>query len=203
MITIKSLYGDFEYPIYFDFDVPVTVQVYNEIAYALAVIGFRIMLTVCDQGPRNEGLAKKLGITLEKYWVTHPYNEEWSIYFTFDVVHCMKNFRNNFLDFKIILKNGIMVSVADVEDLYVKCMSEVNSGHHLNPKQWKCVGIERQCVSLLRGLVSEKTSDEFERNFPEDEAKMAIADEFRTADRGEMPCILLNFPFPFRFLLLC
>ena len=60
---MRSLYGDWKLPIFVAFDQAVTPQIYNQILFELGAIGIRVTISVCDQGPRNEGLAKELGIS--------------------------------------------------------------------------------------------------------------------------------------------
>ena len=76
------------------------------------------MISVCDQGPRNMGLAKELGISPDKTWITHPFNADWNVYWAYDFIHLFKSLRNNMLDKILDFGNGVQVSKKDYEDLF-------------------------------------------------------------------------------------
>ena len=197
---IRSLYGSWKLPIYLDFDQAVTPDIYNQILYELGAIGIRVCLSVCDQGPRNESLAKALGITPSKTWIKHPFNPDWDVYFSYDFVHLFKSFRNNTMDKTLVFEDGTKVSKQDFEDLLKICKTEISSGSHLNDKMLNCAGTERQSVSLAVKLLSEDTAKLFRKYFPNDSGKQQLADLIELMHRGFklMSSYELENPDPFR-----
>ena len=178
------MFGDWKFPIFIDFDTAVTLQTYNEILFGTAAAGVRLMISVSDQGPRNESVGKSLGITTTHHWSTHPFNSAWKVYYTYDFIHEYKNQRNNILDFKMRIYDT-EVSKKDFEDLFKVCKGEFNDGQHLTNKMLNCRGPERQNVGLACNLLSEKTANLFRKHFADDEAKMVLADFIETIHRGE------------------
>ena len=197
---VRSLYGNWKFPIYVAFDQAVTPDIYNEILYELGANGIRVMISVCDQGPRNEALAKALGITPSKYWIKHPYNSAWDVFFSYDFIHLFKSFRNHTLDKILVFGDGTEVSKNDFEDLLRICMSEISSGSHLNDKMLSCTGTERQNVSMAVKLLSEDTAHLFRQYFPDDGAKQMLADFIQLMHRGFklFSSYELDNPDPFR-----
>ena len=167
VITVRSLYGKWKFPIFVAFDQAVTTEIYNEILYALGSIGIRVMLSVCDQGPRNQGLARALGITPSKPFITHPFNPDWSVFWAYDFIHLFKSLRNHILDKTVDFGDGIQASKKDLEDLFRIFKTEVSLGSHLNDKMLSCSGTERQNVSLAYKLMHQDTANLIRQFFPE------------------------------------
>ena len=93
-LMVRSLGGDWKVPIYTLFDSEVSKETLIEIICALETIGIHILLIVCDQGGRNMGLPKKLGITSENVSFTNPFDPNRVIFFSYDFVHTFKNLRS-------------------------------------------------------------------------------------------------------------
>ena len=96
-------------PVYLDYDIAITVRHYNETIFHLEAIGVEVQLSACDQGPRNQGLATELGVTIDNVVIPNPFAANRYVVFTFDWVHAFKNLRNHFLDnfFKLALCGNI------------------------------------------------------------------------------------------------
>ena len=92
-LLIKSILGDWELPIYSKFDSAITKKNLFRIIRKLESIGIKVMFFVCDQGPRNLTLAKKLGITIDNVSFPNPHDESREVCFAFDWVHAYKNLR--------------------------------------------------------------------------------------------------------------
>lgn len=56
--------------------------------------GFKVIATVCDQGPHNQGLAKSLGVTINSSFFEMAGQR---IAFLYDIPHIFKNVRNNLM----------------------------------------------------------------------------------------------------------
>ena len=93
VVLVKSITGKWELPVYTKFDSAITKKNLFKIIRKLEEIGVKIMFVVCDQGPRNLTLAKKLGINTESVSFPNPCDESREICFAFDWVHCFKNLR--------------------------------------------------------------------------------------------------------------
>ena len=92
-VMARSIGGDWKVPIYTLFDVDVTKATLTEIICALEEIGIHVLLIVCDQGGKNLGLPKELGITTENVSFPNPYDQSRVVFFAYDFVHTMKNLR--------------------------------------------------------------------------------------------------------------
>ena len=92
-ILIKSITGDWEVPVYTKFDSAITKKNLFKVIRQLEAVGIKPMFVVCDQGPRNLTLAKKLGIDVDSVSFQNPCDPSRKIFFAFDVVHGFKNLR--------------------------------------------------------------------------------------------------------------
>ena len=89
---VRSIVGDWKVPIQTVLDQPVTKDILFELIKELEKIGILVIFIVSDQGPKNLGLAKTLGITPEN--VTFSMTEGGrEIVFAYDWVHTFKNMR--------------------------------------------------------------------------------------------------------------
>ena len=161
------------------FDSPVTVAVYKEIIMELELIDFPVLITTCDQGSKNEGLAKQLGITKDKYWSQNPADPTRDVLWCYDFVHVFKNDRNHTLDQFKLLGDGTGFCKQDFQDLfdYVKKNNEeVSCGFFLKQAHLECVSQDRQDTRLAVQLFSDRTAALFRRFFPNDPSKKAAAD---------------------------
>ena len=92
-ILVKSIFGNWQVPIYTAFDSPIRKKKLMQVIRKLEAIGIKIVFIVCDQGPRNLSLAKSLGISSEKVSFPNPADETRDIFFSYDVVHLIKSLR--------------------------------------------------------------------------------------------------------------
>ena len=113
VIMVRSLTSDWKYPIYLAFDSPVTPEVYKEVIMQLEMIGYHVLISACDQGSKNEGLAKRLGVTKDKFWITNPADPSRNVLWSYDFVHTHKNDRNHTLDQTKMLADGRCFSKQD------------------------------------------------------------------------------------------
>ena len=113
VIMVRSLTSDWKYPIYVAFDSPVTPEIYKEIIMELEQIEYHVLMSACDQGSKNEGLAKRLGVTKDKFWIQNPADPSRIVLWSHDFVHTFKNDRNHSLDQTKMLADGRCFSKQD------------------------------------------------------------------------------------------
>ena len=113
VICVRSLTSSWKYPIYVAFDSPVTPEIYKEIIMELEQIGIHLLMTACDQGSKNEGLAKRLGVTKDKFWIQNPADPSRIVLWSYDFIHVFKNDRNHTLDQTKLLGDGRSFSKQD------------------------------------------------------------------------------------------
>ena len=89
-IFIRSVYGSWKFPIFVDYDVPVSKHVYLETIYHLESISVKVLITTCDQGTKNQGLATELGVSISNVIVPNPYDASRVVFFSFDFIHIFK-----------------------------------------------------------------------------------------------------------------
>jgi hypothetical protein len=62
VVMVRSLFGKWKQPIFYEFDLPITKRVLFSIILALEHNGYQVIAQVSDLGPSNRGLWKELGI---------------------------------------------------------------------------------------------------------------------------------------------
>ena len=63
-----GLIGKWKFPVYVDFDTPVTKSLLLQVIFQLEMIGIQVLITTCDQAGSNQAVAKEFGIlTITKY----------------------------------------------------------------------------------------------------------------------------------------
>ena len=92
-ILVKSIFGNWQLPIYTAFDSAIRKKKLKKVIRKLEAIGIKIVFIVCDQGPRNISLANSLGISTEKVSFPNPADETRDIFFSYDAVHLIKSLR--------------------------------------------------------------------------------------------------------------
>ena len=79
-------------PIWNGFDVPVSKDILLDLIEALEEINILVLICVSDQGPKNQGLAKILGIKVGNVFFNTKDGKR-RIIFAYDWVHAFKNLR--------------------------------------------------------------------------------------------------------------
>ena len=176
VIMFRGLTSPWKFPLYIDFDVAVSKDVYFENIYCLEELDVHVLISTCDQGSRNEQLAKELKINPENHWSPNPYDPTRKVFWSYDFVHLFKSFRNNCLDFVVCFDDGTYSSKKDFEELVDFCaQDELSCGFFLKDLHLECQGQDRQDVTLATQLISEKVACLFRRYFG-DESKRKAAD---------------------------
>ena len=176
-ILVRGIFGKWQYPIYIDYDMALTKSHYMECVLHLEAIGLKVLISSCDQGPRNISLANDLGINSDNVSVPNPYDESRFVLFVFDWVHIFKNIRNHFLDdFFKLLSEDFVFSKDDFEELLTKvngvCLKMIN----LKPMHINCQQSDRQNVRLAKELLSESVSILLKELFPECPKKQKLSE---------------------------
>ena len=186
-ILVRSLYGDWQYPVYIDYDMALTKEHYNQCILHLEGIKIKVLLSACDQGPRNVGLAKALGVSKTNVRVPNPYDSSRFVLFSYDFVHIFKNIRNHLLDdfFKL---DGVTMDKTEFEDL----LKEVNFASlrmvKLKPLHINCQQSDRQNVALAVQLLSNSVSVLLKEFFPECPKKKKLSPGLEHNDLNQVDC---------------
>ena len=176
LVLVRSILGKWKYPLFFDYDTAITAQHYNELIFQLESVRARVLITLSDQGPKNEGLANELGCSVDNFTVKNPYDSSRKIYFSYDLIHAFKNLRNHMLDDKFrIEEGGHEFSKADFEDLLQKVECQSLQISKLKANHINCVQSARQNVALASELLSNSTSCLMSDFFPNDPRKQQLS----------------------------
>ena len=164
-----------------------TKEHYNQCILHLEGIKIKVLLSVCDQGPRNVGLAKALGVSKTNVRVPNPYDSSRFVLFSYDFVHIFKNIRNHLLDdfFKL---DGVTMDKTEFEDL----LKEVNFASlrmvKLKPLHINCQQSDRQNVALAVQLLSNSVSVLLKEFFPECPKKKKLSPGLEHNDLNQVDC---------------
>ena len=130
-------------------------------------------------GSKNLGLAKLFGIDENQLWFSHPNDPTKRIYWIYDILHLLKNIRNHLLDDEVILPGNFKVSITDFYDLLEKIKTDEDdhtSGFHLSEEDLLVESQDRQDVASCLRIFNERTSACFQKYFPKNNAKQALAE---------------------------
>ena len=92
-ILVKSIFGDWEVPIYTGFDMAIKKKKLMRVIRQLEGIGIKVVFVVTDQGPRNLSLAKSLGIAPGSVSFENPADKKRRVFFSYDSVHLIESLR--------------------------------------------------------------------------------------------------------------
>ena len=92
---IRGLIDDYQFPVFFGFDIAVRKMLFDETVIFLENVGGKCLASTCDQGGDNIGLKNELGISKDNVTYPNPANPSRLIYFLFDFVHIYKNLRHS------------------------------------------------------------------------------------------------------------
>lgn len=180
-ILVRGIFKNWSYPIYLDFDMPLSKHEYNQCIFHLEEIGAKVLISACDQGPQNIALAKELGVSINKQKVENPFDASRFVLFSFDFIHIFKNLRNHLLD-DFCKLDGIIFAKEDFEDL-LKKLPFGTLGIKLKPRHLNCKMSDRQNVRLAVELLSESTSMLMKDLFPNCPKKNKLSDLIALFDK--------------------
>ena len=156
---------------------------YNATIFQLESIGVPVLISACDQGPRNCGLAKLLGVSTENVEVINPFDSSRFVLFSFDFVHVFKNLRNHFLDDLFRVSKNVF-SKADFEELFEKVNASTLRITKLKGMHLNCKNSDRQSVKLAAELLSNTVSTLMKDFFPNCQKKQELSEIISLFDKG-------------------
>jgi hypothetical protein len=183
-VMVRGLCSAWKYPIFCEFDTALSKPLLFEIITALEVLGVKVLITTCDQGPKNVGLQGQLGVTEDNVKFQNPFCPDRFVFFSYDWVHCFKNIRNHMLDKATVFSDGSIVTKEDFEKLFQMVDSEISCGYKLSDLHLNCQGSDRQNVRLACQLLSNTTATMFKILFPGDSHIATLSDFLKTIDEA-------------------
>jgi hypothetical protein len=153
-LIVRGVASAWKFPVYADFDTALLEQVMLEIIVTLECLGLKVLISTCDQGPKNVGLCGALGVSVENVFFENPYDNSRKVIFTYDFVHAFKNLRNHFMDDVVVFDDGAIIFKSDFEELLVKVNSEISCGYKITEHHLNCQQSDRQNVRLACQLLS-------------------------------------------------
>ena len=202
LIMAKGLAGNWQVPIYINFDVKASpdppkiksqlVEVYEETFLQFEKIKFKVLLSVSDQGGKNRALASHYNITPpdENTIVPNPYQQSQEVIFIYDFVHEYKLMRNHVISDSFKLPSGKSGSKTDFTALIdaTKKSNNVSISSAAFPLNEYCLnlkGSDRQDVGTALKLFSHQTAAMFRKLYPQNARKLEIAEFCETMADGK------------------
>ena len=183
IIIAKGLVGNWEVPILLDFDVSKEqlYDLYKKAILELEKIGFKVLISVKDMGPKNRSLQKHYNISSEKNWIENPFDPSRKVFFAYDYVHCTKNARNHCVDDVTQLPSGKTFTKTDLLKIidHLK-KNEMTPAHFLNDFIILLKSSDRQTVSPCLKLFSKELAKLIRKHFPDNQLYLEIADFFES-----------------------
>ncbi len=152
VVLVRGIGGkSWKIPIWFKFGFGLTKQEYLNIVGKLTEVGFHVVSSTCDMGPKNRGLAKELGITMDQPYVEHPDHPGKPVFWLFDVPHLLKLLRLHFLNSGFKLRSGTVIN----KEMLLKVHSairdnDITAGHHLTEAD---IHVRRQDLQSVKRAV--------------------------------------------------
>ena len=184
MLTVRGLVSNWEFVVYVRFDYTLDCETYKEIIVKLHEIGYKVLLSICDQGPRNMSLINKdnLNLSPQKPDFPHPADENLKMRFCFDFVHLLKSLGRHIRTDICMLPCGALFTVADFQELIDSCMSEI--GFPFKQIDLDAEGQQSQKVSHTTNILHEMTADLIEKRHPNDPRLLKVAKMCRVFGKG-------------------
>ena len=181
VVAVNNLFGDFFYPVLFDLDFKVTKEVWNGQIIALESIQIKILISLCDQSPDNQGLYSKMNVSIKNVEVVNPFDPSRIVLCSHDIVHIIKLVWVFLLDNKTVkFSDGSQFSIEDFKEL----MYATGNLCKLKDIHFKAKSSDRQTTSLATQMISENNANLFMDFFPNDVRKVAASKFCRAMKRG-------------------
>ena len=192
-MMLKLMFKQLKIPIWYRFDTTLDKEELFEIIKKVEDAGYHVKTITCDQGPKNRGLATKLGIKVDVdnpensvTWFENPARQGSKIFWFFDVPHLYKSLRNNIQEYGCQLPTGAIVTKAEVQGIQSKIAhSNLPSNSKLRKSElYEVSGQDRQRVSYAAEYVSETMAKALRSEYtdPKDANMLELADFFELAD---------------------
>ena len=146
VVMLRGLLKNFKIPLYIGFDEAMTPEILKSVISRAERAGAEVVSTVSDMATDNQGLWKKMGVTMKKPWMTHHDDASRKIFCFADSPHCLKNGRNHLLDTGYILPDELEEGGLPDQD-QVSCppmenVIEVEEGDLPDPDEVSCPQME-------------------------------------------------------------
>ena len=182
VMILRGLCKKFKLPIWYKFDYQMTPEELFNIIKCVEEAGFHVVAVTSDMGPSNQGLAKKLGITLTNTSFINPTRPDTPIFWFYDIVHLVKLIRNHLLDSGFKLPSGTVIDKAKLR----KVMNHFDGDISMSPKlKHALLDIkhqDRQRVRPAAQLLSKSMADAIEHLFPNDAKMQELAEFLKIVD---------------------
>ena len=192
-MMLKLMFKQLKIPIWYRFDTTLDKEELFKIITKVEDAGYHVKTVTCDQGPKNRGLATKLGIKIDfenpensVTWFENPARPGSHIYWLYDVPHLLKSLRNNIQQYGVQFPSGALVTKEDVQGIQSKiAQSSIPTTSKLRkPEIYEVTGQDRQRVSYAAEYVSEEMADTIKALYPDDANMAELADFLRLSDQA-------------------
>ncbi len=152
VVLVRGIGGkSWKIPVWFKYGFGLTKQEYLNIIGKLTDIGFHVISSTCDMGPKNRGLAKELGVTKERPFVEHPDHPGKPVFWHYDVPHLLKLLRLHFLNSGFKLRSGTVINKAMLLQVHSAIQdNDITAGHHLTEAD---IHVRRQDLQSVKKAV--------------------------------------------------
>lgn len=159
VVLLRGLVTKWKQPVFFDFDVGISISLLNEIICSVEDAGLFVTSIVSDLGGSNYlSLWSSLKISEQNSCFNHPVDPTRKVYVFADMPHYLKLLRNHFLDSGIELQNGTVVDVNILNEVLEKDNGEIKLCYKLNPVYLTLRGNDRQKVGPAQAVFSRTTA---------------------------------------------
>ena len=188
VIMARSLTNTWQVPIYINFDVvskevegvkSQLCHVYEDTIVEFEKRLFKVIVSVCDQGGKNQNLTKHYGITPDNFHIPNPYDPSRNVIFIHDFVHEVKLLRNHILDDTCKLPSGKVFTKKFFEKLIDSTKKSTDiaaAAFPLNDYALNVKSSDRQDTGPALKLLSRETAAMIRILFPHDDLALEIAD---------------------------
>ena len=184
----RSLTNTWQVPIYINFDVvskevdgvkSQLCHVYEDTIVEFEKRLFKVIVSVCDQGGKNQNLTKHYGITPDNFHIPNPYDPSRNVIFIHDFVHEVKLLRNHVLDDTVKLPSGKTFT----KTLFTKLIDTSKSSTDIASAAFSlndyCLNVkssDRQDTGPALKLFSRETAAMLRKLWPNDALALEVAD---------------------------
>ena len=192
-MMLRLIFTKMKIPIWYRFDKALEKSELFEIIKKIEEAGFHVKSIVCDMGPKNQGLAKALGIKIDYKnpeksitWFENPVRKGSKIFFFYDVPHLLKLARNNIQRYGVQLLSGAQISEDDVSDLETDiAQSDIETSSKLkNSRIYDVKDLDKQKVIWAAQYLSSSMADAIRKIHQENPAMMEFADLIQMIDNA-------------------
>lgn len=150
---VSSLTGQWNQPVFVDFDTKMTAPIILDIITKLHEIGFEVVSVVSDCGATNVALWDKLGLSYKIPFFLHPVTKNKIVYMP-AVQHLLQLLRNWFINEGFVLGDGSIINKTPVKDLLQIVNTKNSVCPKLNENHLTCQKSQHENVTLAAQLIS-------------------------------------------------